>query len=115
MAREDNNLGALFKGKKDSEHKEGTLNSNTDNEKKYELVKGENATIHDVRESIMNRYQERVNKPKISDSHERYTFLLSNSNRDRLEMLSKGKKRGFKTHFINDAISAMLDAFEQNK
>ncbi len=115
MAREDNDLSALFKSKKDSEHKEGTLNSNSENETGSDVIRDGNTTLNDVREVSMNRYLERVNKPKVSDTHERYTFLLRNDLRRRLDKLAKNKVRGFKTQLENDAIEAMLDAYEQNK
>jgi hypothetical protein len=44
----------------------------------------------------------------------RATFLVEKTLAKRLDKLSKSK-RGFKTLFINQAISALLDELEKNK
>lgn len=44
----------------------------------------------------------------------RTTFLLDTELNKRLNKLTEGKKRGFKTKFYNAAISRMLDELEKD-
>lgn len=46
------------------------------------------------------------------ETHTRTTFLLDNELKTRLDALSAGKQRGYKTDFLNSAVRAMLDAVE---
>lgn len=51
-------------------------------------------------------------KKKIEDSHIRTTILLDADLSERLDKLSEGQKRGFKTKFFNAAVRQLLDELE---
>lgn len=74
----------------------------------------ESLTVTDVAERIKNKYQEKSSRPTVEDTHVRSTFLFRKDLSKRLDKLAKNK-RGFKTMFINEAIEALLNEYENNK
>jgi hypothetical protein len=66
----------------------------------------------DVATSIVGKYANRKGrkpaKQTIEDTHTRQTYLIRNDLISRLERLSKGQRRGFKTEFVNDALELLL-------
>jgi hypothetical protein len=74
-------------------------------------------TMKDVKNSILDKYEQKVNRERVEDTHTRATFLFRNDLSEKLNDLSKDK-RGFKTLFINQAIELLLDnlnMFENNE
>ncbi|MYL73049.1 hypothetical protein GLW00_19730 [Halobacillus litoralis] len=68
-------------------------------------------TVRDVKNNIMSMYDEKSKRKTVEETHTRTTFLFDNELKKRLDKLAKNK-RGFKTHFINSAIEALLDEME---
>lgn len=68
-------------------------------------------------DSIISKFAEKVEikrqKQRVEDTHKRSTFLFRRDLAERLDKLSRGEDRGFKTMFMNDAIEALLDAYER--
>lgn len=62
----------------------------------------------------LNELKEMLADPKTNIGNEsvRTTFLLDAELSTRLDKLTEGKKRGFKTKFYNAAIRSMLDELE---
>ncbi|MCD4839751.1 hypothetical protein LRS37_12915 [Neobacillus sedimentimangrovi] len=69
-------------------------------------------TVLEVAERLEMKYQEKVKKPTVEDTHVRLTFLCRRDLAKRLDKLAKNK-RGFKTSFINEALEMLLNAYEQ--
>ncbi|MGE7828944.1 hypothetical protein [Paenibacillus sp. NPDC093718] len=89
-----------------------TSNSNTGDESEEE---DEYETLESLTKKIQDALAGRENRLTMEDTHERTTFLFDKKLKKRLNKLAHNK-RGFKTHFINNAISLLLDQFEnQNK
>lgn len=65
-------------------------------------------------ESLINKINEKRNKPTIEETHTRNTLFIRNDLHKRMERITK-KRRGLKTLLVNEAIEAVLDAIEDNK
>ena len=65
-----------------------------------------------VLNAFLDKYEAKVKKPTVEDTHTRATFLFRNDLAKRLDKLAKGK-RGFKTEFLNTAIEALLNEMEK--
>ncbi|MDA1918179.1 hypothetical protein [Bacillus cereus group sp. BcHK140] len=76
------------------------------------IDENEKDTIGQVKEELLNQYEEKSNKQTVEDTHRRTTFLLRNDLLERLDSLSKGK-RGYKTMFMNKAIEALLNEMDK--
>ncbi|WP_051633651.1 hypothetical protein [Bacillus sp. UNC41MFS5] len=76
-----------------------------------EVEENSTTTVKSVAERLQQKYQEKVSKPTVEDTHIRTTFLFRKDLAKRLDRLSKNK-RGFKTAFINEAIEALLNEYE---
>lgn len=76
-----------------------------------EVEENDMVTVKDISERLKNKYQEKSKKPTVEDTHTRSTFLFRNDLQKRLDKLAKNK-RGFKTMFINEAIEALLNEYE---
>lgn len=68
-------------------------------------------TVEEVREQLLNEYDERTKKKKIDDTHTRKTYLVRNDLHEKLDRISKGK-HGFKTLMVNKALEAILKDFD---
>ncbi|HDR4393044.1 hypothetical protein V4C29_23900 [Bacillus cereus] len=70
-----------------------------------------NEHIHDkFTEQFLEQFNKKVTK---EDTHTRQTWLIKNETVKRLEKLSKGKRKGFKTELVNQAIEMILDRIEK--
>jgi hypothetical protein len=65
-------------------------------------------TMKDAKNSFLNKYDQKVNREKVEDTHIRTTFLFRKDLAEKLDELSKDK-RGFKTLFLNQAVELLLD------
>lgn len=125
MARKDKNLGDVFRKPQTAQPHTAqglthvTQNSNNDtvsNDVTPNVI--QNGTQDVTLESIVGKFSEKVEsrkqKQRVEDTHKRSTFLFRRDLSDRLDEMAKADgSRGFKTMFINDAIEAMLDAYEK--
>lgn len=68
-------------------------------------------TVEQVKEDIMNIYEERTSKKKIDDTHIRKTYLIRRDLAKKLDRVSKGK-HGFKTLMVNKALESILRDFD---
>ncbi|MES5957515.1 hypothetical protein QCI42_29915 [Bacillus fungorum] len=67
--------------------------------------------VHDeFTEQFLEQFNKKVTK---EDTHTRQTWLIKNETIKRLEKLSKGKKKGFKTEFVNQAVEMLLNRIEK--
>ncbi|HFK1812529.1 TPA: hypothetical protein ACGXQD_005674 [Bacillus cereus] len=69
----------------------------------------QNKTDH-VHEQFLEQFLDNVTK---EDTHTRQTWLIKNNTIKRLEKLSKGKKKGFKTELVNQALEMFLNRIEK--
>lgn len=63
-----------------------------------------------VHEQFLEQFLENVTK---EDTHTRQTWLIKNKTIKRLEKLAKGKKKGFKTELVNQALEMLLNRIEK--
>ena len=70
-------------------------------------------TVKEVKERLLNKFEEKSNKKTVEDTHTRTTFLFRNDLAKRLDKLAKNK-RGFKTMFLNEAIESLLNEWEND-
>ncbi|MED3325325.1 hypothetical protein P4377_28515 [Bacillus thuringiensis] len=61
-------------------------------------------------EQFFEHFSEKITK---EDTHRRQTWLIQNETIKRLNKLSKGKKKGFKTEFVNQALVIFLNQIEK--
>lgn len=81
-------------------------------EQKPRVVRsGKTKTVSDISKSLKEAYEEKVSKPTVEETHKRASFLFRRDLEQRLDMLADGR-RGFKTMFMNKAIEALLDEYE---
>ncbi|MEM5662263.1 hypothetical protein AAHB62_26255 [Bacillus cereus] len=67
--------------------------------------------VHDeFTEQFLEKFNKKVTK---EDTHTRQTWLIKNETIKRLEKLSKGKKKGFKTELVNQAVEMLLNRIEK--
>jgi hypothetical protein len=118
MARANKSLTGVF-GKFENEKEEKpvekpvvqseTTETTSENE---QVGQHDNMTVEDIKRQLMNSYEEKANRKTVEETHIRSTFLFDKELAKRLDKLSKKKKRGFKTMFMNKAIEALLDEIE---
>lgn len=125
MARKDKNLGDVFRRPQTAQPRteQGlnhvTQHSNTDtvsNDVTPNVIQDETQNV--TMESIIGKFSEKVEtrkqKQRVEDTHKRSTFLFRRDLSDRLDELARTEgSRGFKTMFMNEAIEALLDAYER--
>ncbi|HDR7980292.1 TPA: hypothetical protein QC443_002569 [Bacillus cereus] len=71
----------------------------------------EHEHVHDkFTEQFLEQFNKKVTK---EDTHTRQTWLIKNETVKRLEKLSKGKRKGFKTELVNQALEMILDRIEK--
>lgn len=71
----------------------------------------ENEHVHDkFTEQFLKQFTEKATK---EDTHTRQTWLIKNETIKRLDKLAKGKKKGFKTELVNQALEMLLDRIEK--
>ncbi|PGA92169.1 hypothetical protein [Bacillus toyonensis] len=71
----------------------------------------ENEHVHDkFTEQFLKQFTEKSTK---EDTHTRQTWLIKNETIKRLDKLAKGKKKGFKTELVNQALEILLDRIEK--
>lgn len=61
-------------------------------------------------EQFLKQFTEKATK---EDTHTRQTWLIKNETIKRLDKLAKGKKKGFKTELVNQALEMLLDRIEK--
>lgn len=83
-------------------------NSNNSNITLDETSSEKPLTVAEIKENLLSMYDEKVNAPKMEDTHERTTFFIDKQLKKRLDKLSKNK-HGYKKIFYNTAIRALLD------
>ncbi|PDZ42279.1 hypothetical protein [Bacillus wiedmannii] len=121
--------GNVIKDKKESKkHVVPGFSELADNEKineRQEILKqvqeSNNDNIHEslqIHEHIHDNFTEQFLKQfskKITkeDTHTRQTWLIKNDTIKRLERLSKGKRKGFKTELVNQALEIFLHQIEK--
>lgn len=74
--------------------------------------KNEHETKHEhdkFTEQFLKQFTEKVTK---EDTHTRQTWLVKNETIKRLDKLAKGKRKGFKTELVNQALESFLDQIE---
>lgn len=78
----------------------------------------------DVADQFMNRFEEKIQKPRIEDTHKRATFLVRNDLLERLDArakyleklaMKKNKRgtRGLKSDLVNKALENLLDSLDK--
>ncbi|PGX99921.1 hypothetical protein COE15_14695 [Bacillus cereus] len=75
--------------------------------------KKEHETKHEhdkFTEQFLKQFTEKATK---EDTHTRQTWLIKNETIKRLDKLAKGKKKGFKTELVNQALEMLLDRIEK--
>lgn len=123
----------LLKDISDEEKEKLILNSNTeqkdetDNQNSVPEQKDETVNPHDVPEEekpvkektfaelqaeIDRAYKERLAAKTVEDTHTRYTFLMRDDLKKRLDKHTKNKKRGEKHRILNAILENYLDAVE---
>lgn len=112
--QEANEEKVTVKPTQENEQKDVTLNSNTETVTEREIQNSDDKTVKSATEQLLNKYDAKIKKPRIEDTHTRTTFLFRNDLRDRLDKLSEDKSRGFKTIVMNEAIEAILDELERS-
>ncbi|PEQ68114.1 hypothetical protein [Bacillus cereus] len=71
----------------------------------------ESEHVHDkFTEQFLEQFNKKVTK---EDTHTRQTWLIKNETIKRLDKLSKGKKKGFKTELVNQALEMFLNRIEK--
>lgn len=63
--------------------------------------------------SPLSEWTQRERRPLVEETSKRSTFLLNKELIDRLNRVSSGQRRGFKTWLVNKAIKEMLDKIEE--
>jgi hypothetical protein len=96
----------------ETQHENVTMLSNTDNLTKDVTLEPKILSVQQVKDELLNMYQEKSKKETVEDTHIRTTFLFRKDLAKRLDKLAKNK-RGFKTMFMNKAIEALLDELEK--
>ncbi|CDN33636.1 hypothetical protein [Bacillus thuringiensis] len=67
--------------------------------------------VHDnFTEQFLKQFSKKITK---EDTHTRQTWLIKNETIKRLERLSKGKRKGFKTELVNQALEIFLHQIEK--
>ncbi|PER25384.1 hypothetical protein [Bacillus cereus] len=67
--------------------------------------------VHDeFTEQFLKQFNKKVTK---EDTHTRQTWLIKNETIKRLDKLSKGKRKGFKTELVNQALEMFLSRIEK--
>ncbi|PDY76969.1 hypothetical protein [Bacillus cereus] len=61
-------------------------------------------------EQFLKQFTEKVTK---EDTHTRQTWLIKNETIKRLDKLAKGKRKGFKTELVNQALESFLDRIDK--
>lgn len=61
-------------------------------------------------EQFLERFSTKLTK---EDTHTRQTWLIKNETIKRLDKLSKGKRKGFKTELVNQALEMFLKRIEK--
>jgi predicted DNA-binding protein len=89
-----------------------TVISNTEHITKDVTQSESILSVEQVKNDLLNMYQEKSKKETMEDTHTRATFLFRKDLAKRLDKLAKNK-RGFKTLFMNKAIEALLDEMEK--
>jgi hypothetical protein len=97
---------------KETQQENVTVLSNTVNITKDVTQRQTSISVQQVKDELLNMYQEKSKKETVEDTHTRTTFLFRNDLAKRLDKLAKNK-RGFKTMFMNKAIEALLDELEK--
>ncbi|PEU05183.1 hypothetical protein CN527_02240, partial [Bacillus cereus] len=70
-----------------------------------------NEHVHDeFTEQFLEQFNKKVTK---EDTHTRQTWLIKNETIKRLDKLSKGKRKGFKTELVNQALEMFLNRIEK--
>ena len=89
--------------------------------KQYEQdIKDEKKDVREsadsIGEEITETFKVKQSKPLMKDTHHRTSFLFRKDLRERLDVLSDYYGRGFRTHFLNNAIeNAIISAEQQMK
>ncbi|PED73047.1 hypothetical protein CON97_05420 [Bacillus pseudomycoides] len=83
---------------------EHEINNEQEDENKPEHVHDE------FTEQFLEQFNKKVTK---EDTHTRQTWLIKNETIKRLDKLSKGKRKGFKTELVNQALEMFLNRIEK--
>ncbi|MGX5481544.1 hypothetical protein ACWKTG_29645 [Bacillus thuringiensis] len=86
-----------------------TINKRQEIQELEVINEQQNKTDH-VHEQFLEQFNDNVTK---EDTHTRQTWLIKNNTIKRLEKLSKGKKKGFKTELVNQALEMFLNRIEK--
>ncbi|MGX5390036.1 hypothetical protein [Bacillus thuringiensis] len=86
-----------------------TINKRQEIQELEGINEQQNKTDH-VHEQFLEQFLDNVTK---EDTHTRQTWLIKNNTIKRLEKLSKGKKKGFKTELVNQALEMFLNRIEK--
>ena len=100
-----------------TETEQVTSNDNTQYEYKQEIDK---VNIESEQESgqekgFMEQFQKKVSRPTVEQTHRRQTYLIHKELISRLERISKGQPKGFKTAVVNEGIRRVLDEIEAHR
>lgn len=118
MARKGSGLGDVFGQFADEEIKPvNTKNIKKENPKSKSetpppTTTNEMKTIEDVKNAFKQEFEAKTQKKTVEQTHTRTTFLFRNDLQDRLDTLAKDAPRGFKTMFMNRAIEALLNEWD---
>ncbi|MCQ6288983.1 MULTISPECIES: hypothetical protein [Bacillus cereus group] len=88
-----------------------TINKRQEIQELEGINEQQNKTVQEtVHEQFLEQFLDNVTK---EDTHTRQTWLIKNNTIKRLEKLSKGKKKGFKTELVNQALEMFLNRIEK--
>lgn len=83
-------------------------------EPESEIEEEEELVNEHVNDKFTEQFLEQFNKKVTKeDTHTRQTWLIKNETVKRLDKLSKGKRKGFKTELVNQALEMILDRIEK--
>jgi len=100
-----------------TEQQQKTSNRSTKYEYKQGIDKGNRENEQDTEQgkSFMEQFQKKINRPTVEQTHRRQTYLIHKELISRLERISKGQPKGFKTAVVNEGIRRVLDEIEAQR
>ena len=64
---------------------------------------------------FMEQFQKKISRPTVEQTHRRQTYLIHKELISRLERISRGQPKGFKTAVVNEGIRRVLDEIEAQR
>jgi len=96
------------KNNNEGKNKEGKCENG---EKKDNRAKEDNMTFEQATNSIKNRFEEKISRPTMEETHIRRSFLINRELDKQINELAKDQGRGWKTHFINHGLEMLVKSY----